>query len=112
MSSGEGKPKEADVRCTVYKRSLDRNYKLKMKQSREFFNEVLERHPTFCFALNSFQDQMNARLGIKECMEHDLLLPYPVLTEKPGQYVAQFKLTVMITKGKTVSLNWATYCPG
>lgn len=38
VSSGEGKPKESDVRCTVYKRSLDRSYNLKIKQSRQFFN--------------------------------------------------------------------------
>ena len=38
-------------------------------------------------------------------MDHDLLVPYPVLTEKPGNYVAQFKFTVMITKGKTTALT-------
>jgi len=38
-------------------------------------------------------------------LDHDLLVPYPVLTEKPGNYVAQFKFTVMITKGKTTALT-------
>ena len=38
-------------------------------------------------------------------MDHDLLVPYPILTEKPGNYVAQFKFTVMITKGKTTALT-------
>ena len=105
VSSGEGKPKEADVRCTVYKREMDRTYKLKLKQSRTFFNEVMDRYPSFCFSLNSFEDPITARIGVKECVEHELLLPCPVLVEKPGQYVANFKMTIMITKGKTTALT-------
>lgn len=105
VSSGEGKPKESDLRCTVYKRALDRTYALKIKQSRQFFNDVLDRYPSFCFSLNSFEDPIAARIGIKECLEHELLVPFPILAEKPGNYVAQFKFTVMITKGKTTALT-------
>ena len=105
VSSGDGKTKETDLRCTVYKRALDRSYNLKIKQSRQFFNDVLDRHPSFCFSLNSFEDPIAARIGIKECLEHELLVPYPVLTEKAGAFVAQFKFTVMITKGKTTALT-------
>ena len=42
VSSGDGKTKETDLRCTVYKRALDRSYNLKIKQSRQFFNDVLD----------------------------------------------------------------------
>ena len=105
VSSGEGKPKESELRCTVYKRALDRTYALKIKQSRQFFNDVLDRYPSFCFGLNSFEDPIAARIGIKECLEHELLVPFPILVEKPGNYVAQFKFTVMITKGKTTALT-------
>jgi len=84
---------------------LDRSYNLKIKQSRQFFNDVLGRYPSFCFSLNSFEDPIVARIGVKECMEHDLLVPYPILTEKPGEVVAHFKFTVMITKGKTTALT-------
>ena len=105
VSSGEGKTKEMDTRCTVYKRALDRTYNLKIKQSRQFFNEVLDNYPSFCFGLNSFKDPITARIGIKECLEHELLVPYPVLTEKQGTFVAQFKITAMITKGKTTALT-------
>lgn len=105
VSSGEGKTKEMDTRCTVYKRALDRTYNLKIKQSRQFFNEVLDNYPSFCFGLNSFKDPITARIGIKECLEHELLVPYPALTEKQGTFVAQFKITAMITKGKTTALT-------
>lgn len=80
VSSGEGKTKEADLRCTVFKRAMDRTYNLKIKQSRQFFNEVLDNYPSFCFSINSFQDPISARIGVKECLEHELLIPYPVLT--------------------------------
>ena len=36
VSSGEGKPKESEMRCTVYKRAIDRTSNLKVKQSRHF----------------------------------------------------------------------------
>ena len=37
-------------------------------------------------------------------MKHDLLEGYPVLAEKPGDFVAQFKYTIMILKNKTVRI--------
>jgi methionine aminopeptidase len=55
--------------------------------------------------MNSFEDVNAARLGLKECLDHELLIPYPVIAEKVGTFVAQFKITVMITKGKTAALN-------
>ena len=56
VTSGKGKPKDMDVRCTVFKRQMDQTYNLRVKQSRQFFNEVLNRFPSFCFSLNSFED--------------------------------------------------------
>ncbi len=105
VSSGEGKPKDVDVRCTVYKRSLDQVYNLKVKQSRQFYNEVLSKYPSFCFSLNAFEDELSAKLGVKECLQHNLLIPYPIMSEKAGSYVAVFRSTVMITKGKTTALT-------
>jgi methionine aminopeptidase len=55
--------------------------------------------------LNSFEDINVARLGLKECLDHELLVPYPVITEKAGTVVAQFKVTVLITKGKTTAIT-------
>lgn len=41
ISSGEGKTKESELRTTVYKRALDRNYSLKTKSARLFYSELL-----------------------------------------------------------------------
>jgi hypothetical protein len=44
---------------------MDQVYNLKLKQSRQFFNDVLNRHPSFCYSLNSFEDEASAKLGTK-----------------------------------------------
>lgn len=104
MSSGEGKPKESPVRTTVFKRELQTVYNLKMKSSRSFFGEMGKRFPTLPFAIRSFEDVTAAKVGVKECIDHDLLLAYPVLQEKAGEVVAQFKSTVAVLPRSTVVL--------
>jgi len=56
------------------------------------------------FSLRAFEDETAAKLGISEATKHDLFAGYPVLTEKPGEFVAQFKYTVAILKNGTVVL--------
>lgn len=58
VSSGAGKPKEAEVKTTVYKRALDANYDLKTKNARAFFSQVLKTSPTFGFSLRGFEDEI------------------------------------------------------
>ena len=40
VSSGEGMPREIDIRTTVYKREMDQVYNLKSKHARAFFHVV------------------------------------------------------------------------
>jgi len=44
-------------------------------------------------------------MGIKECMEHDMIIPYPVMVEKQGELVCNFKATVMIGTSATSVLT-------
>jgi curved DNA binding protein len=105
MSTGEGKPKETGNRTTVYKRQVDKKYALKNKSSRQFFNEVNKKFPTLPFSIRSF-DEMTARLGIRECVNHELLMPYPVLNEKRGDFVAHVKVTVLLLpSGNTAQIT-------
>lgn len=78
-----------------------------MKSSRSFFGEMQKRFPTLPFALRSFKDTTAAKVGVKECLDHDLLLPYPVYQEKTGEVVAQFKSTVAVLPRSTVVLAGA-----
>lgn len=100
MSTGEGKPRQLDEKHTqVYKRALDRNYNLKMKASRAVFSEINKRFPTMPFAARALVvdgEDAKCRLGLTECLGHELLHPYPVLWEKPGDLVAHFKFTVLL----------------
>jgi curved DNA binding protein len=104
VSTGEGKPKEGDFRTTVFKRELDTQYNLKIKSARAFFTEVNKKYPTLPFAIRAFEDSTAAKIGVKECIAHDLLTAYPVLVEKNGEYVAQFKCTIAILPRSTVVL--------
>lgn len=52
------------------------------------------------------------RMGLVECVKNELLHPYPVLSEKKGEFVAQFKYTVairnegpLIIAGNTIDLS-------
>lgn len=43
-------------------------------------------------------------MGSKECGDHDMLIAYPVLTEKPGDIVAQFFCTIAVLPRSTAIL--------
>ncbi|XP_021753871.1 ERBB-3 BINDING PROTEIN 1-like [Chenopodium quinoa] len=95
-STGEGKPRMLDEKqTTIYKRAVDKNYHLKMKASRFILSEINQKFPIMPFTARALEEK-RARLGLVECVNHDLLQPYPVLYEKPGDYVAQIKFTVLL----------------
>lgn len=112
VSSGEGKPKEStSIRTTIYKRALETTYKLKIDSSRKLLSVVEHNFFNFPFSLNAFDNEENiktvkpienlktvSKTGLAECIKHELFYPHPVLIEKKGEYVAQFKWTVAVRK--------------
>lgn len=104
ISTGEGKTKEGNERITVFKRALDRNYNLKVQASRQLLAEISKKHPILPFSLRDL-DEKKRRLGIVEILKHELLDTYPVLYEKDGEFVAQFKFTVITLTNQTLRLN-------
>lgn len=106
MSSGEGKPKESGLRTTVYKRAVEKKYSLKNKASRTFFNEVNKAFPTMPFSLRSLPDEKASKLGVRECVLHELLVTYPVCNDKRGDFIAHNKFTViLLPNGTTVTIT-------
>lgn len=101
VSTGEGKPKLAEQRTTVFKREIQNTYNLKIQKSRALFSEISKRFPTLPFSLRAFEDQTGAKVGVRECIDHELIQAYPVLVEKEGEYVAHFKSTVIILAKST-----------
>jgi curved DNA binding protein len=104
MSTGEGKSREIDTRTTVFKRAVDRNYQLKLQASRGLLTEINSKFPNHAFSLRSL-DEKKRRMGIVELVKHELVDSYPVLFEKDGEIIAQFKFTALILPNNTVRLN-------
>jgi len=109
VSTGEGKTKEAELKPTVFKRAIETTYKLKADSSRKLLSVVEHNYFNFPFSMNVFDNTENikttktienlktvAKVGLTECVNHELFNPYPVMVEKKGEYVAQFKWTVAI----------------
>lgn len=88
VTSGEGLVREGDYRTTVHKREMDVQYSLKSKSARSFFSIVNQKYPTLPFSIRGFEDLTAAKVGVKECINHELLMGYPVLTDKPGEFIA------------------------
>jgi len=59
-----------------------------MKASRAVFSEINKKFPTMPFAARLLggegEGEAKSRLGLVECLNHELLHPYPVLWEKAG----------------------------
>merc|ERR1711913_213118 len=101
MSTGEGKGRATELRNTVYKRAVETSYMLKTQKARQFLSEVNRRFPALPFTLRAIEDEQVARVGVSEAKRHELLEEYPVLKEKPDEFVAQFKFTVLLLPGGT-----------
>ncbi len=95
VSSGEGKPKASDERTTVFKRDPSINISLKVSSSRQLVSEVDQKYPCFPFTARALDEKV-VKMGSVECVRANILEPYPVLAEKAGSIVAQFKFTALL----------------
>lgn len=103
MSSGQGKGiRKEEYPTTIYKRVVENQYQLKAKTSRELLRTINNKYPTYPFSLRKFEGNRTRTLaGLKECLSHELVTDYPVLHEKPDDFVAQFKFTVVVRPEKS-----------
>ncbi|CAB4054311.1 Proliferation-associated protein 2G4,ERBB-3 BINDING PROTEIN 1 [Lepeophtheirus salmonis] len=81
VSTGEGQGRARDA---------------KMKHSREFFTAISKKHGSMPFTLRSMENETKAKMGVVECISHNLIEPFQVLYEKDNENVAQFKFTVLL----------------
>jgi len=103
MSTGEGKSRQTESKVTIYRRDSDVNYSLKSRSARNLINQIKTKYSTRPFNIRSFEARN--RVGIHELVNHNLVHSYPVLYEKNGEIVAQFKiycinLTIIYSKTK------------
>lgn len=125
ISSGEGKPKETSIKTSIYKRALETTYKLKTESGRKLLSVIESNFHTFPWTTAAFDNEDSIKLktpiqnlkttmkmGLVECVKNELIHPYPVLSEKKGDVVAQFKYTIALRKegpliiaGNTIDLS-------
>ena len=98
-TSKDGKVKPSNFRTSLYKLTGE-SYALKMKMSHKIlaeFKSKCDGHP-FPYNIRNLEDPKKARGGLAESVNHKILLPYDVVIEKDGEYIAQFFTTFGITK--------------
>ncbi|DAZ93076.1 TPA: hypothetical protein N0F65_007980 [Lagenidium giganteum] len=104
-TTGNEKPVVSERRTTVFKRQVDKTYRLKMKASRYVFKEINTKFPTLPFTIRAFEDEAQARMGVVECVKHELLQPYPILEGRQGDKIAHFKVTVLLLPNGTTKIT-------
>eukprot|EP00096_Caligus_rogercresseyi_P005489 TRINITY_DN2103_c0_g1_i1.p1 TRINITY_DN2103_c0_g1~~TRINITY_DN2103_c0_g1_i1.p1 ORF type:complete len:396 (-),score=124.61 TRINITY_DN2103_c0_g1_i1:282-1469(-) len=110
ISSGEGKGRPRDVKVSVYKK-LDGTYLLKMKHSRELISAVKKTHGNMPFTLRSMENEIRAKLGVVECIDHNLMEPFQILYEKDNAIVTQFKFTVLLMPNGPMKITGLSFDP-
>jgi len=104
VSTGTGKTREENLRPTIYKRDVDQTYLLKIAASRKLFSEIHAKYPSLPFTIRNLAEK-HARFGLGELETHSLINPYPILYEKAGEIVAQFKYTALVGKAGALRLT-------
>ncbi|XP_055341973.1 uncharacterized protein LOC129590662 [Paramacrobiotus metropolitanus] len=100
VSTGEGLAYEyLDTDANIYRRtdpsaSLPRSVS---RSAKKFLAAAYEKYGTSGFSLRHFDNEKTARRSAQECVDHGILLGFPVLYEKEGELVALLKCTVGVT---------------
>ena len=48
------------------------------------FSEIQKKYGAFPFNVRGLDDEKRSRMGVQECKDHGLLVPYEILYEKDG----------------------------
>jgi len=91
MSSGTDKLQNMNE-TSIYKRVHSIFESLKLKASRD----VISSFGKELFPVKMDPNNVRMKLGLKECIEKDLLTVYPATCEKEGEYIARIKFTVIV----------------
>lgn len=95
VSTGDGKIRPGRSRVTIYKKT-NLSYQLKLKASRNAYSDICSKFGNMAFHFRDVEDEKKFRMGMGECIQHNLVVPYEVLWEKNGEYIARFVYTVLI----------------
>jgi|688.fasta_scaffold468662_1 curved DNA binding protein len=91
MSTGSCKLQNID-KTAIFKRNHKNRFPLKLKSSKDalsLFNKGM-------FPIKIDISNVKIKLGLKECLEKNLIEKYPVVCDKEGEYIARVKFTVIV----------------
>lgn len=101
-----------NIDSCIYKFS-DFFYNLKLKSSRDFFSKAKKAHGNNAFYIRDYNDSAKNRLGIKECLENNLLDEYETYTLKrkiknidEDVIVFHKKFTIIVDNNKSILLDY------
>ncbi|KAI0707324.1 proliferation-associated protein 1 [Earliella scabrosa] len=95
----DGKARLEESRTTIYQKEATVTYQLKMKTSRAVFSEVQKKAGAFPFNIRCLEDEVRARLGLQEAVQHNLVKPYEVVYTPANTLVAAFHFTIALLPG-------------
>ena len=103
-----GKAKTGAYNTTIYKKTGS-TYLLKMATSRKVFSEIAKKAGAFPFDIGSIlpvEELPRARMGVQECVAHNLVAPFEVLHDgQAGALTAQVFLTIAVNDKGAIRLS-------
>jgi methionine aminopeptidase len=84
----------------------DNYYSLKLKMSREFCSESKNKHNTNAFNCLPYKKNARWRVGIKECLDNNILDEYPIIYNKDKLPVFHKKFTLVVSDNKCFELKY------
>lgn len=110
-TSADGKVKKSNYRTTLHKLTGN-SYSMRLKTSqmalKEFKNKVTGSFPA---NVKIFDEPRKVRVGLIEASNHDVVLPYDIMEDKKGEYIAQIFTTVALTKKGLVKITKPSFEP-
>jgi curved DNA binding protein len=101
MTAGDGRCKDSGIKTTIYRRASDNDHLMKTQAGKKFMAEARRKFPDLPFSIRAFDDQAGAKVGVSEAKRHGLLHEYPVIREREGNTIVQFKYTVLLLPSGT-----------
>lgn len=108
-TSEDGKVKKTDYKTSIYKLT-GASYALKLKTSHQALGSFKDKSSgLFPMNIKKVDDIRKTRMGLIECVNHKVLLSYDIMTEKEGEFIAQYFTTFGITKNGLVRFTEPTF---
>lgn len=96
LSSGKGLLKKSEQKINIYKRNHSLFHSVRLQAAKSALKEF--QGNKFPMSTKDFDHSVKVRLGMKECMNHHIIEPYPMHCEQNGEYIVRNMFTVIIKK--------------